>query len=143
MQIKLTKFNNKTNLENVFALIKLRVNLLTNGEYIVTINRIKSPRSIPQNKLYWLWLKLIAEETGHTDNDLHAYFKAMFLKKQYKVLFNEQVEIEASTTRLSTKDFTTFLDKISLFASETLGIILPKPDDIGFNEFYTNYLSNS
>lgn len=143
MQIKLTKFNNKTNLENVFALIKLRVNLLTNGEYIVTINRIKSPRSIPQNKLYWLWLKLIAEETGHTDNDLHAYFKAMFLGKQYKVLFNEQVEIEASTTRLSTKDFTTFLDKISLFASETLGIILPKPDDIGFNEFYTNYLSNS
>ena len=44
---------------------------------------------------------------------------------------------------LSTKEFTTFLDNIYLFASETLGIILPKPDDIGFNEFYINYLSNS
>ena len=143
MQIKLTKFNNKVNLENVFALMKLRVNLLTNGEYIVTINRIKSHRTIPQNKLYRLWLNLIADETGHTDNELHAYFKAAFLEKQYKVVFNEQVEIEASTTRLSTKEFTTFLDKIYLFSSETLGIILPKPDDIGFNEFYTNYLSNS
>ncbi|HPW67804.1 MAG TPA: hypothetical protein PLS84_12085 [Salinivirgaceae bacterium] len=142
MQIKLTKINNKANLENVFALMKLRVNLLTNGEYIVTINRIKSHRTIPQNKLYRLWLKLIADETGHTDNDLHAYFKAAFLEKQYKVVFSEQVEIDASTTRLSTKEFTTFLDNIYLFASETLGIILPKPDDIGFNEFYTNYLAN-
>ena len=143
MQIKLTKFNNKVNIENVVALMKLKINLLTNGEYIVTINRIKSHRTIPQNKLYRLWLKLIAEETGHTEDELHAYFKAIFLEKQYKVVFNEQVEIEASTTRLSTKEFTTFLDKIYLFASETLGMILPKPDDICFNEFYTNYLSNS
>ena len=143
MQIKLTKFNNKVNIENVVALMKLKINLLTNGEYIVTINRIKSHRTIPQNKLYRLWLKLIAEETGHTEDELHAYFKANFLEKQYKVVFNEQVEIEASTTRLSTKEFTTFLDKIYLFASETLGMILPKPDDICFNEFYTNYLSNS
>ena len=30
------------------------------------------------------------------------------------------------------KNFTTFLDNIYLFASETLGIILPKPDDIWF-----------
>ena len=143
MQIKLTKFNNKVNIENVVALMKLKINLLTNGEYIVTINRIKSHRTIPQNKLYRLWLKLIAEETGHTEDELHAYFKANLLEKQYKVVFNEQVEIEASTTRLSTKEFTTFLDKIYLFASETLGMIVPKPDDIGFNEFYTNYLSNS
>ena len=143
MQIKLTKFNNKANLENVFALMKLKINLLTNGEYIVTINRIKSHRTIPQNKLYRLWLNLIAEETGHSENDLHAYFKAVFLEKQYKVLFNEEVEIEASTTRLSRKEFTTFLDNIYLFAIEKLEMILPKPDDIGFNEFYTNYLSNS
>lgn len=143
MQIKLTKFNNKANIENVFALMKLKINLLTNGEYIVTINRIKSHRTIPQNKLYRLWLKLIADETGHSEDELHAYFKAIFLEKQYKVVFNEQVEIEASTTRLSTKEFTTFLDKIYLFASETLRMILPKPDDICFNEFYTNYLSNS
>ena len=143
MQIKLTKFNNKANIENVFALMKLKINLLTNGDYIVTINRIKSHRTISQNKLYRLWVKLIADETGHTENELHAYFKAIFLEKQYKVVFNEQVEIEASTTRLTTKEFTTFLDKIYLFASEELKMILPKPDDICFNEFYTNYLYNS
>lgn len=143
MQIKLTKFNNKANLENVFALMKIKINLLTNGEYIVTINRIKSHRTIPQNKLYFLWLNLIAEETGNTKDDLHDYFTAVFLEKQYKVLFNEEVEIRASTTRLSTKEFTTFLDNIYLFASEELKMILPKPDDICFNEFYTNYLSNS
>ena len=143
MQIKLTIFNNRANLENVFALMKLKINLLTNGEYIVTINRIKSHRTIPQNKLYRLWLKLIAEETGHTENELHAYFKAVFLEKQYKVVFNEQVDIKASTTILSTKEFTTFLDKIYLFAIEEVKMILPKPDDICFNEFYTNYLSNS
>lgn len=143
MQIKLTKFNNKANLENVFALMKLKINLLTNGEYIITINRIKSHRTIPQNKLYQLWLNLIVEETGNSKDDVHNYFKAVFLEKQYKVVFNEEVEIGASTTRLSTKEFTTFLDKIYLFSSETLKMILPKPDDIGFNEFYTNYLSNS
>jgi len=85
----------------------------------------------------------LQKKPGTRKNDLHAYFKAVFLEKQYKVLFKKEVEIEASTTRLSTKEFTTFLDKIYLFASETLGIILPKPDDICFNEFYTNYLSNS
>ena len=143
MQIKLTKFNNKANIENVFALMKLKINLLTNGDYIVTINRIKSHRTISQNKLYRLWVKLIADKTGNTEDDLHDYFKDVFLEKQYKVLFNKQVESGGSTTRLTTKEFTTFLDKIYLFASEELKMILPKPDDICFNEFYTNYLYNS
>ena len=58
MQIKLTKFNNKANIENVFALMKLKINLLTNGEYIVTINRIKSHRTIPQKQTLQIVAKI-------------------------------------------------------------------------------------
>ncbi len=48
----------------------------------VTIVLHKEKRSISQNALYHMWVGIIADETGHSHDDLHEAFKAMFLGRK-------------------------------------------------------------
>jgi hypothetical protein len=55
----------------------------------------------------------------------------------------EKLEKEPSTTKLLTKQFAEYLEKIVIFASTELGITLPNPEDLRFKEFeeyYSQYL---
>lgn len=69
-------------------------------------------RTLEQNSYYWKILTLIAQDTWNEAEDLHKYFKMMFLKRisVHEVLW-EITEI-ISTTRLTTKTFTDYVDKV-------------------------------
>jgi hypothetical protein len=112
-------------------------------EWNISITLLKSKRSIDQNKLYWLWLGAAEKETGNYSNDLHEFFKEKFLGFTIKKVFGVEVKTINSTTKLNTKEFTEYLDKIHLFISEEIGLSLPYPEDRFFdqfcNEFNLNY----
>jgi hypothetical protein len=44
-----------------------------------------------------------------------------------------------STTTLNTAEFTAYLEKIQIFASAELGIVLPNPDDLYFDSMVDYY----
>lgn len=108
-------------------------------EYDVTVDRHKVRRSVPQNSLYWLWLQCISDETGGDREQIHEELKTMYLPtKHIRGLFDEVVR-PMSTTALDTKQFTDYLDKIQVFASVELGIVLPRPEDLAFESFEEFY----
>lgn len=107
--------------------------------YDITISVKRSIRTISQHRLYWLWVTCIEQETGNDKETLHEYFKQQFLGRQSVQIFNTEVYPLRSTTGLNTKEFTDYLNKIQVFASSELGIVLPNPIDLQFHQFYEKY----
>ena len=90
----------------------------------VEIYKHKTKRSIQQNKLYFAMLKIISENTGHSKDELHEFFKQKFLGDKIEV-FGEPFICSRSTTKLTTETFSTFLGDIRFFIMEAAGIDLP------------------
>jgi len=104
------------------------------GEVILTIDKAKKPRTRSQNSYYWgAVLETIADHTGHTPNELHSYFKAQFLPRKDIVVKKRLVSAEGSTSDLSTKEFTDYIERIAADVAE-MGITLPTPDYAGYTE---------
>jgi hypothetical protein len=116
---------------------------LQRGNVTISVNECRKKRSIAQNKLYWLWLTCIADETGNNKDALHEFFKEKYLSvKRYDVAFNGvggNVFARESTTDLDTKGMTLYLDCIQKFALAECDIALPHPDEQGWEEFYEKY----
>lgn len=105
--------------------------------YRVTILREKkeSGRTIPQNRLYRLYVNCIAKDTGNTHECIHRLLRKMFLGTRKVTVGKITDEEPVSTTELNEKEFSSFLDRITEWAATELGIVLPDPKDRYFAEF--------
>ena len=81
----------------------------------------KKDRSNSQNRYYWKILSVIADETWNDVEDLHEKFKLKFLFVQESKV---QLPYAKSTTKLTTEEFTRYLDNIKNFIA-SYWIILP------------------
>ena len=99
-------------------------------EFEVTIEKKKKHRSIQQNRWYWAAIKIMADHTGYTSNEMHEVCKLKFLKVE---LVNEKTgevfEYVRSTTDLTTTEFSNYMDEIRLFAAETFSLEIPLPNE--------------
>lgn len=111
-------------------------------------------RSAAQNRLYWQWVKVVADKLGNDKNSQHIYFKrfllakiyvrddssfaqmAQSIKKCYGKIPNVQYEAIAngvakqiSTTTATTAQFTEYLNDIERWAYAK-EIYLPVPPDL-------------
>lgn len=93
----------------------------------VAVHHVK--RSTSQNALYWLWLDIVADETGNSRDELHDVFRAKFLPVAEHEVLGVVVRELPTTTKLSTDQFTTYLNQIEVFCNTELGIVLPHPED--------------
>lgn len=84
-------------------------------------------RTEKQNKYYHKLLDIICDYTGTTHKDLHEDLKVEFLSKPW-VKHDKEYMIVGSTSRLNTKEFSTYIDRVFQYASEELGLILPDKD---------------
>ena len=107
--------------------------------YNVTIARHRERRTMDQNRLLWLWVNCISDETGQDKDDLHEYFKQKFLGLDTKTLWGVQVYKPVSTASLDTLQFTQYLERIRAFAAAELGIELPDPQDQYWDQFEQQY----
>ena len=111
---------------------------LLNGQYVITIKRMNTKRSIAQNDLMWMWFHCIERETGTSKDDIYMYYCKKFLLKTIKV--GERVEVIYNTSsKLNTQQMTEFLNNIQSDAREELGITLPRPEDRFFEAFYQQF----
>lgn len=104
------------------------------GEYTVTIQRAHATRSLEQNALYFAgYVNPLADHTGYSVQEMHAYLKARFLPAQKRrtktlLLQNRQGEVIdehvidlSTTTTLNKVEFSDYLSAIEVFAAE-LGV---------------------
>ena len=102
---------------------------LNGREGRVTIEEAKRIRTLRQNRYYWgVVLMYIAAHTGHHKNELHHYFKEMFVEKKFISIGGKEMEIPKSTTSLSTKEMVDYVENVRIFAGENLSIVIPLPE---------------
>lgn len=118
------------------------VNNLPQGKvFTAEIKVYRNRRSINQNSLYWLWLACLQDETGCYKDELHECFKTKFLPYKTKEVLGEEIRVVQSTSTLDSKEMTSYLEQIKIFAQTELGCMLPLPDDLGWEQFYEEYKS--
>lgn len=80
---------------------------------VINIGLDKAKRSLDQNSLYWVFLGVIARETGHTEEELHRIFKGLFLPKKPVVLKGKTYMLAGSTSDLNKPQFSEYMMRIS------------------------------
>ena len=114
------------------AVLSLISGLNLNGKgWQVTVQAYTKKRSLSQNALLHNWLGIIAEETGNRTDEVKEAYRGMFLPQVPVEFGDREILIGTSTTRLSTEEFSAFLDCVYAHATQELGILLPLPDEIG------------
>jgi len=108
-------------------------NLSMDYQWECEIKRKVKKRSNSQNNLMWMWLSDIAghvkDVTGYETNEVHELFKDMFLDQKVIEIAGHSTETSTTTT-LSPKEMMEYMDSISRFCSQDLGIFLPYPEDL-------------
>ncbi|WP_436916915.1 recombination protein NinB [Acinetobacter schindleri] len=120
----------------------------------VVIDQKQDDRSTAQNRLYWMWLGQIERKTGQDKDSLHYEFKKKFLIyiyrrddqefaetcnaiamlkqnecEEYRVIAEQVIRL-CSTTKLSIKQMTEYLNYVHDFAVTQLHVHLTVPDDL-------------
>ncbi len=109
-------------------------NLSLGKKYGVTVEEYKATRSDEQLKYYWVLLKYIADETGHTSEELHdALMRQKFGVKIVEVgpVRQEVRRSIANTARFPTSDMVELIQE-TLDLCQTLGIHVPTKTELGY-----------
>lgn len=114
------------------------LSLLKNGTYTVTISKAKSPRSLDQNALMWMWFDCMSREVGTPIQDVHDYYCSKFLRKQINWNGTNRTVVEG-TSKLSKDRMTEFLNNVQADVLTEFGIKLPLPEDKYYEEFCNTY----
>jgi len=102
---------------------------LKDGRYIIRLEKLI--RTTKQNAyLRWWVYKAICDHTGDTDDYIHWVMSMEFLVDRTK-----KMPFIKSTTKLSTKEFSEYVDKIKNFVSE-YWVIIPTAQE------YENFISD-
>lgn len=119
---------NETVKQNV---IREVMDIYPNGLTQVIIREHKSTRSVQQNSLYWKWMSILSNWSGErSKDDMHREFSIRLLGPELFVVDGKQYVGARSTTSLSTKEFSDYLDNIMATAIQ-LGVELPTPIYMG------------
>jgi hypothetical protein len=104
------------------------------GEVTITVERKRATRSVLQNAWYWgQVLRLLAEHTGYTVDELHDYCKQRFNPKRLVLCdgwgeVKDEQRIGQSTRELNRITFGEYCEAIRQWAREDLGVVIPDPD---------------
>ena len=99
---------------------------------VITVGEQKKRRSLNLNSYYWaVVVKLLSEETGYDKDEMHAVLKSMFLRTRYQIK-GVWVDSTKSTTKLSNKEMGEFIEEVKRFASTTLGVYIPDPNEVEY-----------
>jgi hypothetical protein len=111
------------------------VSAIDNMDVVLTIEKKKRRRSLSQNSYYFsVVVPMIRSrfiELGHDVNmsETHEFLKARFNKVD---IINEHTgevfSFPRSTSDLTTVEFMAYIERVLLFASETLEITIPSPN---------------
>jgi hypothetical protein len=109
-------------------------------ELIEFVTKLKKKnRSTKANALYWLWMKCLEDETGQPKEDYHDYFKDKFIGVSIKEVNGRKIIKEPSTKKMLSPEFNNYMKKVQSEAAIEFSVVVPLPEDQGFDEFYEKY----
>lgn len=94
----------------------------------IVVQKKRMVRSIQQNRLWWLYVTIIAESLGYEKDEMHDILKFKFLKRERLIeKTGEIIPYLESTTRLSRSEFSEVVESVIRWAAE-MDIVLPEPN---------------
>ena len=97
---------------------------------IISIDRDILTRSGAQNKLLWMWNKIIGDEIGHNKDDMHDKLVRKLLGTVESTDFDGNITNRAIETKtLKVAEMKDYLEEVDRFVGE-YGIVLPRPEDL-------------
>lgn len=109
---------------------------LRDGPVEVRIKTVGDTRTARQNRYYWggvvSTLKVFFNDHGYffTDVEIHEKMKKDFnTDRRYNPVNETYYPVPASTSDLDTDEFSEYVEKIRLWASEDLGCHIMTPDE--------------
>lgn len=95
---------------------------------VVSFAKPKSTRSLKQNAYLWgVVYQFIAAHTGMSTEDVHDWCKDEFLPRRFVTLAGKEKEIRKTTTELTTGEFNEFVERVTAWAAQELGVSVPEP----------------
>jgi hypothetical protein len=96
----------------------------------IKIQKLKSIRSHQQNRLWWLYMTILSNDTGYTKDEIHEICKFKFLKRSKVVeKTGEVLEYIESTAKLNKSEFADMVSELIRWSAESLDIVLPLPNE--------------
>ncbi len=92
------------------------------GKVKIEVKKIGKNRTLQQNSYYWLYLGIIATDTGNLADDLHEFLKRKLLPPVTKTILGTEIVLPASTTNQSKLEFMDYITKIEALTG------IPSPD---------------
>ena len=120
------------------ASIKYINDISISDKYEVIVRKRTIKRTVLQNSLMWSWFECLAHETGTDRNDFYDFYRELFLSRTVTIN-GKETAVSSGTSKLDTKQFTEFLNKIQADAASEFGIKLPTPEDMYWEEFANEY----
>jgi hypothetical protein len=101
------------------------------GEYLVIIEKCFPSRSLDQNAYYWaVPVKIIAEYIGDDSREADRIIKSEILQDRILLPNGKIVEVVGEHKNLSTAEFTNFIDRVRVWATNELNVHIPAPNEI-------------
>lgn len=95
----------------------------------IRIEKLKSKRSIQQNRYWWLAMTILGNELGYSKEETHELMKFKFLKRERVIeKTGEILEYIESTTTLGKSDFADMVTDMVRWAA-SMGIVIPLPGE--------------
>ena len=93
----------------------------------LTIRKERHLRSLSQNKYYWgVIIEILSDNFGYDKEEMHEALKFKFLKK-----YNDtDLVTVGSTSKLSTAEFTKYIDEIIRWASTEYRVVIPSANEV-------------
>jgi hypothetical protein len=121
--------NGKLTLINIERFNKYLTGL--SGDIELTVAKKTNRRSTKQNKyLFGVIYKIISDYTGYDVDKIHELMKNNFGVKEVVALGNINTTVSISTTLYSTEQFNEYKNSIQQWASETLDLQIPDPEEV-------------
>jgi hypothetical protein len=96
-------------------------------EIEVEVRKRRSRRSLTANAYYWAAvIPPIARHCGYTDDEMHEALKEKFLGRDD---LERGLRRIGSTAALDSQAFGNYIDQVTLWAAETLGVIVDPPTE--------------
>jgi len=109
---------------NIAALLS---QLVESGKvHVLTIEPYVEKRTLRQNNTLHMWFAEIAEETGHSPDEIKTILKKKFYPKKTVAVVDELLTVPVSTTELTCAQMMDVMTQVQVFASE-FGIPITDP----------------
>ena len=93
----------------------------------LTIRKERLLRSLNQNRYYWsVIIEILSDYFGYEKEEMHEALKFKFLKKHE----DTDLVTVGSTAKLSTAEFTEYIDEIVRWASTEYQVVIPSADGV-------------